>query len=138
MYEVKMGRPFSYKPDVHLPRILEAVDGGIALGMIADLAEIPRSTFKDWVKCGDADCLEQKSTELAHMSAVLRKARAEKAKKLIKEAMKGKRNGKFIQWLLKVCFPEDFGQDAEIYKELLHDYKELVHSMNLKEDLPVI
>lgn len=134
----KQGRPFSYEPKIHLPKILKAVDEVLAFGLIADLSEVPRNTLKGWVKYGDSDREQGISSDFAHLSQMLKKGRAEKARELIKIAMKGRKNLKFIMWQLRACFPEDYGQDSELYKELLQDYKNLLQNMNAKNDIPII
>lgn len=133
----KMGAPLKYNPEKHLQPLIEAVNDVLALGQVAGLCGVHRSTFQDWLKRGDEDLKNNLDTELAHLSAEIRKAQGKKAKELIAEAMKGKKNCKFIMWLLKVCLREDFAEESEIYKELLASYLKLADDIKRIKENPL-
>lgn len=122
---MKAGRKWTYDPRDE-SRIVEAVykcKG--SLGQVADLCGIPRNTLYHWLNTGLKDQEEGGSTHIGQLSCKVRIAQAEVVNELVKEALKGKKNSKFIQWWLSVCFRADFGREAEEYKELLALYKKL-------------
>jgi hypothetical protein len=137
MIESKRGRPFTYDPQKHLQPLVEAVNDVLALGQVAGSCGVPRATFFDWIKKGDEDLKNNPDSDFAQLSDAIRRAQAKKAKELIAEAMKGKKNSKFIQWLLKVCLREDFGEDSELYKELLAAYMKLADDMKRIKENPL-
>lgn len=131
------GAPLTYDRKTHLNKLVKGVRTTLSIAQAAALAGVPVSTVKDWIRRGNDQWENQESTDLAHLSATIKKAQAEKVEELIAEGLLGKRNGKFVQWLLATCFREDFGADAQIYKDLLDNFIKMSEAMKRYNDHPL-
>jgi hypothetical protein len=89
-----------------------------SLGQIADLNYIARVTFFGWIKHGDEDRKDGLTTELAMLSAEIRKRQAEVVIDLCNQGLKDFKRAKFIMWWLGRVFREDFGVESEEMKLL--------------------
>lgn len=133
----RMGAPLTYERKKHFDKLIEGVRDTLSIAQAAGLAGVPASTAKDWIKRGNEQWENQEGTDLAHLSAAIKKAQGEKVAELIKEGLAGKRNSKFVQWLLTTCFREDYGQDAQLYKDLLDNFVKMANDMKRLNDSPL-
>ena len=122
MPKPKLGRPFTYDADKHLQPLTQAVREVLALGQVAGICGVPRITFRDWLVKGDEDLKNGINSDFAQLSTEIRRAQGERARELIAEGLKGKKNCKFVQWLLRVCLKEDFGDSNEELQKLLESF----------------
>lgn len=125
MLQPKLGRPWSYDKKIHHQDIIEALPGVMTLNMTARMARIPPATFKEWIKQGDEDYRNHLGTDLAQLSADVRKLQAIEAKKLLDVMKEMPKGWQAMAWLLERCFREDFGQDNEVIAELKATFEEL-------------
>ena len=133
----RIGAPLTYDRKKHFDKLIEGVRGTLSIAQAAGLAGVPASTAKDWIKRGNEEWEQQACTDLAQLSAAIKNAQAEKVVELIKEGLAGKRNSKFVQWLLTTCFREDYGQDAQLYKDLLDNFVKMANDMKRLNDSPL-
>ncbi|MFI5405451.1 MAG: hypothetical protein ACHQ1D_02940 [Nitrososphaerales archaeon] len=94
-----------------------------SLGQVADLNEIPRRTFYDWLSHGDEDNEKGFCTELGQLSRKIRHAQAEVVIDLCKTAFSDEKKSKFIMWWLSKICREDFGIEGIEIKELRDLFK---------------
>jgi len=116
------GIPCTYDP-VKLPGIIAAVKKAKgSLGQVADLNEIARQTFYDWMFQGDSDKSNGLSTDLAQLSCKIRSEQANVVVELAENAFDDFQKARFITWWLgKIC-REDFADDSEEIKK----FKDLI------------
>lgn len=133
MSQPRMGAPLTYDPKQY-DQIIQAVHDVLVIGQVANLVGVPRVTFINWLDRGDEDRSNGISSELAHLSTGVRLAQGQEAKELIERIKKNKKGVGNARWLLEKCFAEDFGKDAEAFKQLLAKYEKVVdHLMRIKE-----
>lgn len=120
---MKAGPKFKYDPS-KLDDILASVTRARgSLGQVADLNEIPRTTFYDWLSHGDDDRNNGLSTEFGQLSCKIRNRQAEVVIDLCETAMADDKKSKFIMWWLSKICREDFGIEGMEIKELRDLFK---------------
>lgn len=123
---MKAGRKLNYDAKI-LPQILSSIqEAKGSIGQIADLNEIPRQTFRDWVHQGEEDRNNGISSPLAQLSCSLKKEQALVVKELYHTAIDNDKKAKFIMWWLSCCFREDFGRESEEMRELRKLFEQLI------------
>jgi len=121
----KLGAKLTYDEKM-LDKIIEAIsECKGSLGQVADRCMIPRNTFYDWLKRGEKEREEGIDSELAQLSGKVKRVQSDVVVALLTEALKGKRNSKFIQWWLSICFRADFGQNGEEIQKLFESFLKL-------------
>lgn len=131
-----MGAPLTYDPKT-FKTIIKSVHDVLVLGQVAGLICIPRATFTQWIERGDNDRINNVRSDLAHLSSGVRLAQAQEVVILIENIRKNKRGAQNSKWLLEKCFAEDFGRDAEAFKQLLAKYEKVVEHLMKMKDSPL-
>jgi hypothetical protein len=120
---VKAGPKFKYDPE-KLDDILNSVTRARgSLGQVADLNEVPRATFYNWIQYGDDDRNNGLSTEFGQLSCKIRSRQAEVVIDLCETAFADEKKSKFIMWWLSKICREDFGIEGMEIKELRDLFK---------------
>jgi len=125
------GRPIGYEPSM-LPDLIASVEKAKgSMGQVADLNNISRSTFYDWLRWGDEDVKKgDKTSNLAQLSCKIRKKQADIVCGIAERAFGDDKAARFITWWLgKIC-REDFGVEGMEIKELRDIFKVLLPLMN--------
>lgn len=120
---MKAGPKFKYDPS-KLDDIVAAVTRARgSLGQVADLNDIPRRTFYDWLSYGDEDRNNGLSTDFGQLSRKIRNRQAEVVIDLCETALNDDKKAKFIMWWLSKICREDFGIEGMEIKELRDLFK---------------
>lgn len=115
---MKAGPKFTYDVNKFDDIIASVHRARGSLGQVADLNEIPRRTFYDWLTIGDEDNNNALCTPLGQLSRKIKLAQAEVVLNLCDKAEADDKKAKFIMWWLgKIC-REDFGIEGMEIKEL--------------------
>lgn len=109
--------------------IIDDVREYLSINFSAEAHSVPRSTVQSWIVKGNADYLAGKDSIFVNFSQGIKKARAEFINESVTKLKAGVTNWQATAWLLERCCAEDFGKDAELYKQLLEDYKMLMQSI---------
>jgi|GEM_PF-4657045 len=126
MYEVTLGRKFTYDPS-KLDEIIAAVEKCKgSLGQIADATEINRDNFYYWLRTGDEHRRDNISSEVAHLSKCVRKEQARVIIDMANSAFSDEKKVKFVTWWLSKICREDFGLEGIELKELRDIFKVLL------------
>jgi len=127
---VKVGPKLTYdasKQDAIVASVLKTRG---SLGQVADLNEIPRPTFYEWIRQGDADNDKGISTKLGQLASKIRLMQAEVVCGIANDAFSDEKKARFITWWLgKIC-REDFGDDGIEIRELRDIFKVILPLMN--------
>lgn len=125
----KGGPKFKYKPEM-LPKLLKNIQKAKgSLGQTADLSQVPRRTFYDWIRYGDADADEGRDTEFVELSRKLREKQTEVIMNLAEEAQQDYKSAKFIMWWLSKVAREDFGEDGVEIRQLREMFEKVIQPM---------
>lgn len=132
------GRPLTYKPEIHLQKLLDGLEATYSINQAAAHACIPRSTLQGWLKIGDQDFANNNQSFLAHLSAAFRELQAILAAKLIKDGLR-KRHNSMERWILEACYRKDYGHDVqtEECQEFLNKIREdlnVLKQVKIKEE----
>ncbi len=122
------GRPTRLTEDIE-KLIVQTVRQYLSIQTAVDYAELPRSTVSTWITRGNKDNEEEIDSIYSKFSRALKKARSEKVQDYLRELEERASNWQSIAWTLERCCAEDFGKDAELYKQLLEDYKMLAQTV---------
>ena len=123
-----MGRPPILDEEMS-DHILQFVPGSYVMSQVARLAMVSHQRLSEWLKKGKDDLFEGNLTIYADFAAKYEKLRAQDVQNLVK-GMLAKGAWQAHHEILKSTAPEDFGKDAELYKELFADFQKMVQSMS--------
>lgn len=109
--------------------IIDEVRESLSINHAAESNEIARSTVATWMSHGNKDIEEGKDNIFTRFTKGIKKARAEFVQETLRTLKLAPKNWQSNAWLLERCCAEDFGKDAELYRNLLDDYKMLMQSL---------
>jgi hypothetical protein len=110
-------------------RIIDQVRAMLSINHASEMHCVPRSTVSSWMQRGSEDAASGIDSDYAWFSMGIKQARSEFVQEAIIKLKSGVTNWQSSAWLLERCCAEDFGKDAEMYKQLLEDYKMLMQAM---------
>jgi hypothetical protein len=120
---MKVGRKLSFDPS-KVDKILASIDkSNGSLGQVADLNDIPRDNFYNWMQLGEQDRKKGLCTELAQFSGNVKKKQAETILRIANDAFSNDKKTRFISWWLSKIAREDFGDEGIEIKELRELFK---------------
>ena len=119
-----------------LAHILKHVPQSYVMSQVARLSGVPQQRLSEWMKKGKIDQEEGKDSIYAQLAVKYEEEKAKDIKELISK-MLAKGAWQACHEILKATSPEDFGKDAELYKELFADFEKLVQSMKVKQSQPL-
>lgn len=122
------GRPTTLTEEL-AEAIITEVRISLSINHAAESNEIARSTVATWMSHGNKDIEEGKDNIFTRFTKGIKKARAEFVQESIRMLKCAPKNWQSTAWILERCCAEDFGKDAELYKQLLEDYKMLMQSL---------
>ncbi len=122
------GRPTTLTEEL-AAAIISDVREYLSLYHAAESNLIPRTTVATWMSHGNKDLEDGKDNIFTRFTNGIKKARAEFVQETIRTLKCAPKNWQANAWLLERCCAEDFGKDAELYKQLLEDYKMLMQSL---------
>lgn len=130
MFEPKVGRPIEPLSKEKEASFIYWVGEDLLLTNASRHIGITPKRLKNIMDRGEDDInqLQDESTEFAQFYIAVRKKQAEKISKLLHQIEMCPKNWQALAWKLEKCFREDFGQEAEMYKDLLDSYKKLFES----------
>lgn len=109
--------------------IIDEVRETLSINHAAESNLISRSTVTTWMSHGNEDLKDGKENIFTRFTQGIKKARAEFVQETLRTLKHAPKNWQSNAWLLERCCAEDFGKDAELYKQLLEDYKMLMQSL---------
>jgi hypothetical protein len=122
------GRPSTLTREIG-QKIIDSVRKMLSINHSSELHCVPRTTTQSWMDRGRVDIEAGIESDFAWFSANIKKARSEFIEESVYRLRGGVQNWQATAWLLERCCAEDFGKDAELYKQLLDDYKMLMQSI---------
>ncbi len=122
------GRPTTLTEELAVA-IISDVREYLSINHAAEANNQPRSTVTSWMARGNEELANGKDTIYVQFSQGIKKARAEFVQETIRTLKCAPKNWQANAWILERCCAEDFGKDAELYKQLLEDYKMLMQSL---------
>lgn len=123
-----IGRPTTLTDEIAAAIIADVRDS-LSINFAAEAQGQPRSTIQSWIVRGNEDLAEGLDTIYGLFSQGIKRARAEFVQETLRTLKSAPKNWQANAWLLERCCAEDFGKDAELYKQLLEDYKMLMQSL---------
>lgn len=130
-----MGRPPELTEE-KVKHILKFVPESYVMSQVARLSGTPQQRLHEWLKKGTEDVNAGIDSIYAHLAVNYEQLKGKDIKSLISK-MLAKGAWQACHEILKASAPEDFGKDAELYKELFADFEKLVQSMKLKQSQPL-
>lgn len=131
---MKAGRKWSYDSK-RLPELIDSVTKAMgSLGQVADLNDISRATFYEWMNKGEEDRKMGIDSEFAQLTGNIKRVQAEVVIDLCDKAMKNVNKSRFIMWFLSKICREDFGAEGMEIKELRDLFKAILPLLNGKGD----
>lgn len=124
----RSGRPTTLTEELS-KAIIEEVRETLSINHAAESNLVPRSTVTSWMSRGNEEASKGMDTLFVRFSQGIKKARAEFVQETLRTLKCAPKNWQSNAWLLERCCAEDFGKDAELYKQLLDDYKMLMQSL---------
>lgn len=122
------GRPTKLTEEIS-QAIIKDVREFLSINYAAEAQDIPRATVTTWMRHGNEDLEAGKANIFTRFTQGIKRGRAAFVQEAIKDIRSGISNWQSTAWLLERCCAEDFGKDAELYKQLLEDYKMLMQSL---------
>jgi hypothetical protein len=122
------GRPTKLTEELS-KAIIDEVRDTLSINHAAESNLVPRSTVTTWMQHGNDDLKDGKENIFTRFTQGIKKARAEFVQETLLTLKRAPKNWQSNAWLLERCCAEDFGKDAELYKQLLEDYKMLMQSL---------
>ncbi len=122
------GRPTTLTEELSAAIIAEVRDT-LSINHAAESNDVAKSTVFTWLSHGDKDLLDGKDNIFTRFTIGIKKARAKFVQDTIRTLKCAPKNWQSNAWLLERCCAEDFGKDAELYRQLLDDYKMLMQSL---------
>lgn len=111
---ISAGAPCKLTPAVQ-KMILDALDIGAPYRIAANSAGISKTSMDDWVKIGEDDSTEGRSTKYSAFSALVKKHVAIAACKKIKTIdFASLKEWQAAAWLLERRFPDEFGRHSQL------------------------
>lgn len=123
-----VGRPTKLTEEISAD-IIASVRRFLSINNAAEVNGVPRATVTTWMRHGNLDFDNEEDSIFARFTQGIKKARAEKVQDYLGELELRQTNWQSIAWTLERCCAEDFGKDAELYRQLLDDYKMLMQSI---------
>jgi hypothetical protein len=123
----KVGRPTNLTPEL-IEHLVKLVPEAYTQNQLSRLSGVPQNCISDWLKWGKVDRGKNEDTVYAQFSIKYEEAKG----KLLKEwlvRMMSLGSFQSNQWMLEQCFPDEFGLNAPLVRELLG----AVDAMNLKK-----
>jgi hypothetical protein len=109
--------------------IINSVRETLSINFAAESHGIPRSTVTTWMAMGNEDLSNGVDSIFVLFTQGIKRARAEYIQDSVRMLKTMPKNWQATAWILERCCAEDFGKDAELYKQLLDDYKMLMQSL---------
>lgn len=122
------GRPSTLTDEISAAIIADVRDS-LSINFAAEAQGQPRSTVQSWIVRGNEDFTQGIESIYSKFSQGIKKARAEFVQETLRTLKCAPKNWQSNAWLLERCCAEDFGKDAELYRQLLDDYKMLMQSL---------
>jgi hypothetical protein len=123
----KVGRPTNLTPEL-IDHLVKLVPTAFTQHQLGRLSGVPQRCISDWLSWGKADREKGEDTIYAQFSLKYEEAKGILLREWLLKMMA---LGSFQanQWMLEQCFPDEFGLNSPLVKDLLG----AVDAMNLKK-----
>lgn len=121
--EFKVGRPSNLTEEV-IERVLDVLPNAFTKRQVARLAKVSHQRLSDWLNWGMEDLDEDINSIYAQFAARYE----EKKGKIIQDALlslKEQNSFQSVSWLLEQCFPEEFGRNSDLIKEIWNNLNQV-------------
>ena len=138
MLKPKMGPPIKYLPEDKIDLIVEGFGKVFSIRRAAGWAKESPYHLKKWLDQGEDDLKNGIESPNAHLFVKVAYRLTQKASEYVATLESCPNNAGSITWLMEKCLREDYGNDAQEYKELESLYTKLMEKFTLLENSPTM
>lgn len=108
----------------------------LLLSNAARRSRVHQDILDAWMEKGSDDAKEGINSNFSSLYFTVREMQAKRISETLAKISSCPRNWQSLAWFLEKCFREDFSNDAELYKNLLDDYRRIIQDITQIKDFP--